>query len=375
MRADDRGACGHAARRAVLIVVFLLAVFAIPSLCEEALLDRTGVDALQETSRQLGGVDVRELARKLLSGQLALNDVSVRDAVAHFAEELRAALADALTALAAPVLACALLRALLEDRARGAAMALVCRLTCAALMMERFIACRAVAAEALSAAAKWIGAAAPVVASAMALTGAGRRAAILTPSAALCAQLIADGVSGVGLPLCSVAAAVAASANLSDRFRLDRLFALIRRGIAWSTGLMSAAFAGLLSLQGLLAAGQDTATARVVGRMVRAALPIIGGEVSDSSGVLLGSALAVRNAVGVAGVLAGISICALPIARITLSALSLKLASAVLEPVADAGMARVVGDFGEVAQLLAALCATGMLMSALCLGAFLTIGG
>ncbi len=350
-------------------------VLTVGARCEEALLNSTGIGALQETSRALGGVDVRELARKLLSGQLALNESSVRDAVSDFGGKLRAALADALTALAAPVLACALLRALMDDRAQGAAMALLCRLTCAALMMERFVACRAVAGEALSAAAKWIDAAAPVVASTMALTGAGRRAAILTPSAALCAKLISDGISGVGLPLCSVAAAVAASANLSERFRLNRLFALTRRGIRWGVGLLSAAFAGLLSLQGLLAAGQDTAAARAVGRMVRAALPIIGGEVSDSSGVLLSSTLAVRNAVGVAGMLAGIAICAAPIAKLALTALSLKLASAVLEPVADAGMARVVGDFGEVTQLLAALCATGMLMSALCLGAFLTLNG
>lgn len=341
---------------------------------EEALLDKTGIGALAEVSRELGGADVRELAQRLLSGELVFDLDSVRDAISGFAGRLRAGLTDALASLAAPVLACLLLRALLDSEERSAAMALVCRLTCAALMMERFIECRGIAVEALSAAAKWIDAATPVMASAMALTGAGRRAAILTPSAALCAKLIADVLAGMGLPLCSAAAAVAASANLSDRFRLNRLFTLMKRGIRWGVGLLSSAFVGLLSLQGLLAAGQDGVSARVVGQVMRAALPIIGGEVSDSSGALLGSALAVRNAVGVAGMLAGAGLCAAPILRITLCALSMKLASAVLEPVADAGMARVVGDFGEVAQLLAALCASGMLLSALCLGALCSLG-
>ena len=338
------------------------------------MLERTGIGALSRTSRELGGVDVRQMARDLLAGKLALNEEYVEMLAARFLARLRAELTDVFMALAAPILVCALLRALMDSRAQSASIALVCRLSCAALMMERFIRARAIAEAALSASARWIDAAAPVLASAMALTGAGRRAAILTPSTALCAKLISDLLAGYGLPLCSVAAAVAASANLSERFRLNRLFALILRAAQWGAGLLTAAFVGLLSLQGLLAAGQDGAAIRAVSKLMRAALPIIGGELSDSSGALLSSAVAVRNAVGVAGMLAGASVCAAPIARLMLLALSLKLASSVMEPVADASMARVVSDFGDLARLLAALCACATLMSALCLGAFLSLG-
>lgn len=340
---------------------------------EESLLDRIGVDELARQSEALGGVDVRALCKALMTGRLPVNGEAIRSALRRLLKGLRRALTEALSLLAAPVLASLVLRAISDGDDHG--IQLVCRMGCAALLSERFIEARSVAAGALNASSKLIDAAAPALATALTLTGSAGKAAILTPSAALCAKLTADVLNRIGLPLCGVIAIVAAAANLSERFRLDRLFSLLTRWANGSVGLLLAGFVGLMALQGLLVSGQDALTARALRRAIHAALPVIGGEVSDSAGALLGSAIAARNAVGVAGMLAAMGVCAAPLAKLALSSLSLRLAAAALEPIADPGVTRVAGAFAEVHRLLLAISAGGMLMSVLCLGACLAMAG
>ena len=96
---------------------------------------------------------------------------------------------------------------------------------------------------------------------------------------------------------------------------------------------------------------------------------------SDSSGVLAQTALSARNAVGVTGMLVALGVCAGPAARLGAHMLSLKLASALIEPVADPGVSRIAAAYGEVARLLLALCAAGGLLSALLLGTGLGLLG
>ena len=367
MRADAGGTV-----RALALCAALIVALSTAALAEGDLFARFGVDALSRQSQALGGVDVRALCESLLTGKLGLDEDWMNDALRRFAASLKRALTDALTLLAAPVLASLALRSLIDG---GGAIGLVCRMGCAALLTERFVRARAVAAAALDASAKLIDAAAPVLATALTLTGSAGKAAILTPSAALCAKLISDVFSDAGLPLCGVVAIVAAAANLSDRFQLNRLLALMKRGLNWAVSLTLGAFVGLMALQGLLASGQDALTARALRRMIQAALPVIGGEVSDSAGALLGSAIAARNAVGVAGMLAVMGVCAAPLARLAVSSLSLRLAAAALEPVADPGVVKIAAGFADAHQLLLAISAGAALMSVLCLGACLALAG
>lgn len=337
-------------------------------------MDQWGFDALAREADGLGGVNIRELTEKLMTGELPADGAFARQCITRIAASFRLAVTQALRLLAAPALASLLLKALLPEGG-GGAMLLVCRLGCAALLTGQFAGLLATARKALDVSSRIIDAAAPVLATALTFTGASARASILTPSAAICTRLISQVLRDVGIPLCGATATVAAGANLSDRFRLNRLFDLLRRFVAWGVGATLAGFVGLMALQGLLASGQDALTARALRRAIQSALPIVGGEVSDSAGVLLGSAVAARNAVGVAGMLAALAVCAAPIVTLALSSLSLRLAAAVLEPVCDAGITRITGDFAAMAQLLVAICAGGVMMSVLCLGACLALAG
>ena len=205
-----------------------------------------------------------------------------------------------------------------------------------------------------------------MVAAALALTGRAASAATLTPLSAICADGIENALVAWGLPLSGIAAIVAAGGNLSERFRLDRLFRLI---CGDSPGAWALLIAGLRGPDGPAGAAGRGPGRRSTGRACRrsaAAMPIIGGEVSDS-GALVGSAIgrAQRRRAS-----PGCWRWPAPPCRPASGwrcTLSLKLAAAVIEPVADPGITRVAG-FGDIAELLLAICAAGAVLALVLLG-------
>ena len=307
-----------------------------------------------------------------MSGELRLDADAVEKALHRFGDTVREGLLETLLALAAPVLASLAARALLGEKGEGA-IALLCRAGCLSMLMGRFFEARGICAGTLENTLKLTNTAAPVLASAMTIAGSAERAAILTPSTALCAGLIEALLRDLALPLCTIAAAVAASANLSQRFRLNRLFVLLRDTVNRGVRLMLSGFVGLMAIQGLLASGTDALSARAIRRAIQSALPIIGGEVSDSAGALLATGMAVRGVAGVAGILALAAASAEPMLRLAAASFSLRLSAAALEPVADPGMARIIGHFSDLMRMLLAICAGGTLLAVLTLGACLAI--
>ena len=351
----------------LIVLVILLAVL-MPGVRAEAgisdaLLDGIGFDGLESLAGELDGPDLRRLAREVFSGELDWRELAPEKMLKRLGSAVREGLLETLAALALPVLASLLLRLLLSGR--EGPLTLLCRLACACALVRGYGRVVGVVKSALELEGRVADALSPVLAAALALTGSSAASATVAPLSALCADLIEQALLGVGLPLCGLAAAVAVAGNLSDGFRLERLFRLIRRGAAWALGLMLGGFGALLALEGRVAAAQDTLPARTLQGLARSLVPIIGGELSGTTGALAGSVMAARSAVGISGIVLAVAACTGPLFRLAVWTLSVKLAAAVIEPAAEAGVARIASDFGDVAELLLAICAAGAVLVAL----------
>ena len=360
--------------------LFLLAVLLLllipEALSEEpagALLDKAGFAELEALSEALDGPNVREIAGMALSGKLPVSRDIPAQALRRLSESVRSALLPALSALVFPVLVTLALGMVLG--ADSGPLTLLCRLATAYSLARQYAGALAVARQGMAVAVRIANAAAPVVAAALALTGRAASAATLTPLSAICADGIENALVAWGLPLSGIAAIVAAGGSLSDRFRLDRLFRLMCRAITWSVGMLIAAFVGLMALQGRLAATRDGATNQAMRQALRGMIPFIGGSVADSSGALMETALAARNAVGVSGMLVLLATAVNPALQLGAHMLSVKLVSALIEPVADPGITRIAAGYGEIARLLLALYAGSVLLVALLLGTALGLLG
>jgi len=362
-------------RRLILLAVLLLMLHpgAMAMDSAEALLEKAGFSDLETLSESLGGPDVREAARAVLSGELPIDRDLPATALRQLCEAVRRALMPALSVLAVPVLV-ALSLGIVLGTDRGP-LTLLCRLSAVYGLGRQCAAAMAVARSGMHVAVRIADTAAPVVSAALTLTGRAAAGATLTPLSAICADAVGNALIGWGLPLCGVAAIVAAGGNLSGRFRLDRLFRLICRTVTWGTGMLIAAFVGVMALQGRLAATRDGVSSQALRQALRGLVPLIGGSISDSSGALAETAFAVRSAVGATGLLIVLGTAAQSALKLGAHMLSLKLASALLEPVADQGITRIAACYGEIARVLMALYAGSVLLTALLAGAGLGLLG
>lgn len=362
--------------RRFLLVAALLMLICPGALAEEpgeALLEQAGFSKLEDLSRELDGPDARAIARAVLSGELPMGEDLPAVILRRIGEALKRALLPAISALAPPVLVTLALGMVLGGD--SGPLTLLCRLSCVYSLARQCAAAMEVAKGGMYVAARIADVAAPVVAAAMTLSGRAASAATLTPLSAICADAIESALVAWGLPMCAVAAAIAAGSSLSDRFRLDRLFRLVCKAVTWGVGMLIGAFIGIMTLQGQLAAARDGASSQALRQALRGLVPLIGGSVSDASGALAETALAVRSAVGVTGLLVVLGTAAGPALRLGAHMLSLKLASALIEPVADPGITRIAAAYGEIARLLLALYAGSALLAALLAGVGLGLLG
>ena len=359
----------------VLLIGLLLVIQGLMTARAEAATEGIDLNGLEALSRE-AGFDAAEYLKRLVDGSAALDGSFVRDALRQLVDALKAECADLLSKLAGPVLL-GVLVGLFTGKASGAAgmPGLVCVGGCALILMTGFGASGASAREALDRARRTAEAVAPALGAAAAAGGMPSTSALMSVVAAQCVDIIEYALGTLGFGLCSAAASVAVAGSLSPRFRLEKLFCGIRALHHWLLGAVMLAFAGMTSGGSLMSAAADSAALKTAGTVIERVIPIIGGGLSDASGALSASAGVVRSALGLTGLALLIRLCAPPLLRLVTSMISLKLASAVIEPFAPVPLATLVDRFGDVIEMLFAMCLEACALSAVLVAAFLRVAG
>ena len=146
--------------------------------------------------------------------------------------------------------------------------------------------------------------------------------------------------------------------HLSDRAHLTRMAQLLRSAVCWLLGVSFTVFLGAMSLQGVCSASIDGVVIRAAKYAVDNFVPVVGGMFSDTMDTLVGCTLIVKNALGVAAVLALLAVILGPLMRTLAVVFVIKLSAALLEPVADGEIVRAIGDFSRtiVLFLITMLC-------------------
>ena len=142
----------------------------------------------------------------------------------------------------------------------------------------------------------------PTLSAAVAASGGILSASVRQVATVFFVDLLLSLIRGLLLPLVYFyVAAAAADAMLPGR-HLAGISTAIRKGTVW---LLSGAAAG----------SADTVTARLA-RGAVGVLPVVGSILADAADAVLAGAGAVRNTVGVAGLLAVLAVCLLPLVRL-----------------------------------------------------------
>ena len=153
------------------------------------------------------------------------------------------------------------------------------------------------------------------------------------------------------LPVVNIYIMVRVLGNLTGEDFLSEFADLIRKAVSWILKTLLICVASVNVVQGLLAPAIDAVKRSALTRTAEA-LPWVGNAVGGVAEVVLGTAVLIKNGIGMAGAVITIAICAVPILQMLIMAFMYKLAAALVQPVSDKRITTCISGISEGYEIM-----------------------
>ncbi len=176
-------------------------------------------------------------------------------------------------------------------------------------------------------------------------------------------QVISQIVAANLVPSMGVYVALCVSAGVSANKGLWSLAGSIKKLGSWALGFIMTMFTGFLTLGGFMSSGADSMAIRTTKFLVGNFVPVVGSALADALMAAQGSIRIIKNAVGVAGVVAALIIFLPVLTEALLWRMALALTSACSDLLGVSVLAKLLSAFADVMALLSAIVISiGLLM-------------
>ena len=203
----------------------------------------------------------------------------------------------------------------------------------------------------------------PLLLTLLVYTGNIATSTLLQPIILFISNFIGNIIVDVLIPIVLIIVVFSIISKISERVQIDKLSKFLKSGVVWFLGFVLTIFVGVVSLEGTLSSSVDGITAKTAKTAVSSIIPVVGKVLGDVVDSVLGCGVILKNAVGIIGVVVIIGICILPIIKIGTLSIIYNLASAVIQPVADDKIVKLLDEMGGVFKLLLGiLCSLSVLL-------------
>lgn len=202
----------------------------------------------------------------------------------------------------------------------------------------------------------------PMMLTMLSALGSATGVATYQPMMAVLSGTITQIIARVIMPAFIACAVFAIVGNMSKTVKLTKITKLLRSGGSWLMGIVFGLFGTFLTVGGIAGGFVDRIGYNAAKFAVGSYVPILGGYLSDGFDLFAASMVLVKNALGFAGAALLVSIILFPLVKLVIFMLSLRIASAVVEPMGDervSGMLSSVAD--NMSLLIAALIGIGFM--------------
>lgn len=127
---------------------------------------------------------------------------------------------------------------------------------------------------------------------------------------------------------------------------LSKMAELLQTLIEWSLKSCMAVVLGMQLIQNMIGPAMDSLKRDIIGKTA-ASIPGIGNAINGVTEVALGTAVIIRNGIGVVGIIILVCIGIRPVIRLALLAFLYKLLAAVVQPVSDKRMTGAISTIGN----------------------------
>ncbi|MCI8272994.1 MAG: stage III sporulation protein AE [Clostridia bacterium] len=203
----------------------------------------------------------------------------------------------------------------------------------------------------------------PLLLTLMIYTGSIATSTMLEPIILFTINFIGRMIEDLLIPVMLVVVVFAIISKISQKVQIDKLSKFLKSGVNWFLGVTLTIFVGVVSLEGTLSSSVDGITAKTAKAAVSTVIPVVGKVLGDVVDSVLGCGVILKNAVGLIGVILIIGICVMPIIKIAILSIVYNLASAVVQPIADEKIVKLLEEMGGVFKvLLGILCALSVML-------------
>ena len=203
----------------------------------------------------------------------------------------------------------------------------------------------------------------PLLLTLMVYTGSIATSTILEPIILFAINFIGNIIQNILLPIMLVIVVFSIISKISQKVQIQNLSKFLKSGVIWFLGIVLTIFVGIVSLEGTLSSSVDGITAKTAKAAVSSVIPVVGKVLGDVVDSVLGCGVILKNAVGFVGVIVIIGICAMPIIKIATLSIIYNLASAIVQPIADEKIVKLLEEMGGVFKvLLGIVCALSVML-------------
>jgi stage III sporulation protein AE len=153
------------------------------------------------------------------------------------------------------------------------------------------------------------------------------------------------------IPMINIYLIVSMANNLSKEDLLSKLADLLSIVIKWLLKTLLGLVVGFNAIQGLILPVADNIKKSALFKLA-GAIPGVGDVLGSVTESVFGAGVLLKNAIGVAGVIVIIVICALPIIKLAVTTLIYRVSSAAVQPISDKRMLNCVTASADAAALL-----------------------
>lgn len=155
--------------------------------------------------------------------------------------------------------------------------------------------------------------------------------------------------------------------NLTSTIKLNKFISFFKSAFKWTVGTVMTLFLTFLTIQGISAGSFDGVSVKTTKYAIKSFVPIVGGYLSDGFNLIMSSSILIKNAVGVTGLFLLFATIIIPIVKIAIFSLGMKLSSAIIEPISDSRISNFLYILGKNMGFLVAtiLCVSFMYLIAI----------
>lgn len=202
----------------------------------------------------------------------------------------------------------------------------------------------------------------PALAAAEAAAGGITAASVRQVAAVFFADLLLTAVQRLLLPMVYLYIGVSAASAVVEGEALERIGELLKKITGWALGGLLTCYTAYLTISGAVAGAADAQAVKLAKSAVSAAVPVVGGILSEASESLLAGAGLLKGMIGTFGALAVLGGCLAPFLRLLCQYLLYQGASLVSATAGPKKLTKLVAQLGEAFGLVLAMVGASALL-------------